>query len=99
MGKMIVDTEKLNTSGQDLLELSKEFLETMEALYRRMHNMPTVTGEWTGKGASEFVRVADMEAKQYQLFSQEIDSYALALVHFSEHVDESVRKVDGKWQV
>lgn len=53
-----LDTSKIKKTGEDMIKLSEELNEIIEALYLRIYNMNKTSGEWVGNSANLFVRQA-----------------------------------------
>ena len=66
MANVKVDTKKMQEMGNDIIRLSLEFNEAINMLYSRISSINSENNSaWVGSGASEFVRRALIEKKQY----------------------------------
>ena len=59
-----LDTSKIKKTGEDMIKLSEELNEIIEALYLRIYNMNKTSGEWVGNSANLFVRQAILVDKK-----------------------------------
>ena len=59
-----LDTSKIKKTGEDIIKLSEELNEIIEALYLRIYNMNKTSGEWVGNSANLFVRQAILVDKK-----------------------------------
>ena len=74
MSNLLVDIDKLNENGQDIIRLSRELNEEFNALFSRISNI-TNTGEWIGPAAQDFVRRTNLEKIQYLKMKDSIYKY------------------------
>lgn len=88
MAEIKVDTVKLKECGKDIMILSKNLNEILDSLYDRVTKMPTVTNEWTGNSAQQFVSNLNKEAKYYTALNNNIYKYGKILYNTSERIDE-----------
>lgn len=93
MGNLIVDTKKLNESGQDIIALTRELNEEFNALFTRIANMNTRTFEWIGSASEDFIRRTNIEKIQYTKMINTLNKYGKTLVDTSNDYDSYVSKL------
>lgn len=79
MANLSVDTAKLSESGQDIISLSTELKEELDALFSRITNMNTKTFEWVGGASNEFIRRTNIEKIQYMKVVNTLKNYGKIL--------------------
>lgn len=93
MGNLVVDTKKLNESGQDIISLTRELNEEFSALFTRIANMNTRTFEWVGSAAEEFIRRTNIEKVQYTKMVNTLNKYGKTLVDVAQEYESYANKV------
>lgn len=92
MANLNVDTVKLNESGQDIISLTRELKEELDAFFTRISNMNTRTFEWVGGASSEFIRRTNIEKTQYMKIVSTLNEYGKILVDASTGYDSVAKK-------
>ena len=87
MTEFQMDTIKLKECGKDIINLTQELNEALTTLFTRIDNMPTVTGEWVGDSANEFVRILNIEKKDYIALKNNLADYGKLLLNTSEKLE------------
>lgn len=93
MGNLIVDTVKLKESGEDIIILTKELKEELDALFTRITNMNTRTYEWVGPASQDFIRRTNIEKIQYNKIINSLNKYGKALIEVSDRYDTYINKL------
>ncbi len=93
MGNLVVDTKKLNESGQDIISLTRELNEEFSALFTRIANMNTRTFEWVGSASEEFIRRTNIEKVQYTKMVNTLNKYGKTLVDVAQEYESYANKV------
>ena len=93
MGNLVVDTKKLNESGQDIKSLTRELNEEFSALFTRIANMNTRTFEWVGSASEEFIRRTNIEKVQYTKMVNTLNKYGKTLVDVAQEYESYANKV------
>ena len=95
MGNLVVDTKRLNESGQDIITLTKELNEEFSALFTRIANMNTRTFEWVGSASEEFIRRTNLEKVQYTKMLNTLNKYGKTLVDAAQEYESHANKIGG----
>ena len=93
MGNLVVDTKKLNESGQDIISLTRELNEEFSALFTRIANMNTRTFEWVGSASEEFIRRTNIEKVQYTKMVNTLNKYGKTLIDVAQEYESYANKV------
>lgn len=93
MGNLVVDTKKLNESGQDIIALTRELNEEFNALFTRIANMNTRTFEWVGAASEDFIRRTNIEKVQYTKMVNTLNKYGKTLVDAAQDYESYANKV------
>lgn len=93
MSKLIVDTNKLLTSGNDIISLTRELNEQVNMLFSRISNMNSNTLEWVGASADEFIRQANIQKSQYIKMIQILNKYGNVLKNAANYYETSKESV------
>lgn len=93
MSKLIVDTNKLLTSGNDIISLTRELNEQINILFSRISNMNSNTLEWVGASANEFIRQANIQKSQYVKMIQILNKYGNVLKNAANYYETSKESV------
>ncbi len=72
MTKIEWDTNKMRSCGEELVNLGNELNEAINCLFDRICGMPISTGEWIGKSAMEYSRLAKLDKTQYTTLKDEL---------------------------
>ena len=83
MANLVVDTNKLNECGQDIIALTKELNEEFNALFSRISNMSSKTYEWVGNAANDYIRRTNLEKKQYIKLINSLNKYGKELIEIA----------------
>lgn len=92
MENLIVDTKKLNESGQDIIRLTREMNEEINSLFSRISSMNTITREWIGSASAEFIKRSNIEKIQYIKLINSLNKYGQFLIDASNDYDYNVKK-------
>ncbi len=92
MSNLLVDVDRLNESGKDIVRLSNELNEEFNALFSRISNV-TNTGEWIGPAAQDFVRRTNLEKIQYLKMRESISKYGNLLINISDEYKRSINNL------
>lgn len=92
MSNLLVDIDKLNESGQDIIRLSRELNEEFNALFSRISNI-TNTGEWIGQAAEDFVRRTNLEKIQYLKMKDSIYKYGKSLLDVCDEYKKAINNL------
>lgn len=93
MENLIVDTKKLNESGQDIISLTRELNEEFDALFSRIANISTRTFEWVGAASEDFIRRTNIEKTQYVKMVSTLNKYGKILIDTANEYDSYVSKL------
>lgn len=93
MANLIVDTDKLNDSGQDILRLTKELNEEFNAMFTRISNISSNTMEWVGTSANDFIRRANIEKIQYAKLINTLNKYGNHLLVAADKYQNDIKNI------
>lgn len=93
MGNLVIDTKKLNESGQDVIALTRELSEEFSALFTRISNMNTRTFEWVGSASADFIRRTNIEKIQYIKMINALNKYGRILIAAAQDYENYVNKI------
>ena len=93
MGKLVVDTKKLEESGKDIIALTRELNEEFSALFTRIANMNTRTFEWVGTASQDFIRRTNIEKVQYRKMLNTLNKYGKVLIETSQDYEKYTNKI------
>lgn len=85
------DTEKMKDSGIRLQTLTEELTEVINEFYKRITNMPNVTGEWTGDSAEKFASYIISSKKSTIDFCNSLNSYGKYFVNSAEAIERTTK--------
>ncbi len=89
-----LDSSNLYENGKRILELVNELENNIDYIFNRMDGMPTITGEWQGKAAMNFLKNARKDKKQYNNLINVLRSYGNSLVNQAEKINNCTKKVE-----
>lgn len=92
MTNLNVDTVKLKESGHDIIALTNELREELEAFFTRLSNMNTRTFEWVGGSSNEFIRRCNIEKTQYIKIANTLSNYGKILIEAADDYDSVAKK-------
>lgn len=91
MANISVDTKKMQESGRDILNLANELNEAIQMLYSKISSITTTSsGVWVGNSATEFVRRANVDKKQYIELKNQLAGCGKFLIETADKYDASV---------
>lgn len=94
MANINVDIEKMRESGKDLQNLSIEFISLINDFYNRINKIPTITKEWIGPTASNYVKVCLAEKENYLKYGNSLKQLGGVLVDYSYKLDDRVKSTE-----
>lgn len=93
MNPIFCNTEKMTECGQDLIELSSEYLELIELMTNRLIKIPTETGEWTGESAMNFMTdIKNIDVVKFNNFGNEIKTFGETLIADATTLEEAINQ-------
>lgn len=90
MVEIKLDTEKIRSCGNMLIELSNELNEAINCFFNRICDMPTITGEWISDSAVEYSRIAKLDKVQYITLKNELMNEGKFLVSQAEIIEQEI---------
>jgi len=87
-----VDTQRMRECGTNMIKLAGTYRDVMNELFERIEKMPTVTKEWMGIGAREFVKNVNDGKPQYQELGEAIEKYGKHLLETADSMDAAVTR-------
>lgn len=90
MANINIDTIKIRECGNDLLQLSQEYGEIIDLLFRRIASMEQ-TGEMVGQAAQDISNIARNDKLQYLQFKKDLDGLAKILIHSASSYENATR--------
>ena len=85
------DTEKMRENGTKIQNLASELNEIINEYYKRIENMPTVTGEWIGDSAEKFVSYVISSKRSTVNFCNSLNSYGKYFVDSAEAIERTTK--------
>jgi uncharacterized protein YukE len=93
MGKIYVDTDKLNDDSQQVKELAAKLDQLLTNYVTRMQKVPNETKEWQGNSAEAFVNIIKDDYKtDYTYLISTIRKYANELKFASDDYKSVVQE-------
>ena len=96
MANIKVDTKKIKNAGNDIKDLSYEFINLINSFYSRINKIPTATHEWVGDESLTYVKMCMSEKENYLRFADSLKSLGNNLVDFSDKIDDTIREVNDE---
>lgn len=88
MAKYEIDTEKMKTASVNLNLCIDDIEILIKNLVKRFDEMPTLTREWEGNAADDFVSVVDEQNENvYKPFIELLRTYSKDLKNIAEDFD------------
>ncbi len=89
-----LDSNNLYENGKRLLELANELENNINYVFNRMEGMPSITGEWQGRSAVNFLNNIQNDKKQYKSFINTLRSYGNCFLNQAEKINSCTKKVE-----
>jgi len=86
MTKLSIETQKVKQCGEDIMKLSEEYLRLIHDFYKRIADIPTVTGEWRGVAAEKFAAIASLEEPMYKDLGDAIREYGATMKMYASMI-------------
>lgn len=96
MSLINIDSIKMRECGKDIVSVSSTLNELFNEFFSRISNMPINTGEWVGKSADEFVRLARIDKAQYINFNNDLYNLGKFLIEQSYNLENEIQKSNGE---
>lgn len=88
-----IDTVKIRNCGNEIIKISVQMNEIINAMFNRINNMPTTTGEWVGPSANEYAQRANLEKRQYTVFANELYAKGKYLIDYANAMEQKISEV------
>ena len=86
-----LDTSKIKKTGEDMVKLSEELNEIIEALYLRIYNMNKTTGEWVSNSANLFIQQANtVDRKDAISFKNTLRDFGVNLINSADNYEKEI---------
>lgn len=86
------DANKLRSDGTQILQLVDNLREVMLEYYKRIENMSTVTGEWTGSSANKYVNKIVSFKQNTMDFCDSLACYGKYFVSSADQIDATIKR-------
>ncbi len=82
-----IDTSQLRDVSKETKQLSSDYLEHIQKIFKRINGMNRETGEWVGDSSLKFGIMASNDSRQYIKFANILTRYANHLDNVAEKID------------
>ena len=91
-----VDTKRLKDTGHDIVALSMEYSEVINAIYDKINGY-SQADIWVGPSAENYIQLVSTEKTTYDAVGRIINSYGKTLIEHAENYEGyiEVGKYDG----
>lgn len=89
-----LNSSNLYENGKKIIKLVDELENNIYYIFKRMEGMSTVTGEWKGTSATNFIKNIKKDKKQYKDWLCQLRNYGNNLLKQAEIIDSCCRKVE-----
>ena len=87
---IIMDTTKMKECGNDIMALTIEIGNELDALFDRIANIPVKSFEWTGEAANLFAQNARKDKVQYMKFKDDLYNKGKLLVECASNLEANI---------
>ena len=95
MAQIEIDTKQLHKQGM-IMQLSvKKLNSKLNETFKRIENVPVITGEWVGASSIKFVTIARMDKTKYYKLKDDINLYGKFLCELSDSADYCINRIRG----
>mgnify|MGYP002522107006 CR=1 FL=1 len=77
---MRVDTTEMKSIASEINQLAVQYQTKISQMYNKFSQMPTVTKEWTGNRAQEYVSYVMLDKTDMMLVGDKIKDFSRAIV-------------------
>ena len=95
MAQIEIDTGKLQEIGYKIQDDVKRVNDKLNDLFKRIENVPVITGEWVGASSIKFVNLAKLEKSKYYKLKDDINIYGKFLCNLSDSADNCITRIRG----
>ena len=93
MARVNVDTNKMRECGSNIVNLSKEYLSIVNALFTRLSKV-NENGEWSGLSADKFIENVNKNKNSYISLGNQLKRYGDVLIQSANNTDSLLKLVD-----
>lgn len=90
---MKANTNEMRNIASEIKALAVEYQTKVSQLYTKISNMPSVTKEWTGNKAQEYVRYVLLDKQELMSVGDQIKAFAKVITDDANLIDNTVAKV------
>ena len=88
-----IDTEIIKQTANDISSLTKEFQTLIEALKTRINQINSVSFEWEGRSANNFVKIANKQLDELYPFINMLMDYSKEINLEALQYDQTVNEL------
>lgn len=88
MARVNVDTNKMRECGSNIVNLSKEYLSIVNALFTRLSKV-NQNGEWSGVSADKFIENVNKSKNSYISLGNQLKQYGDVLIQNANEFDRA----------
>lgn len=88
MARVNVDTNKMRECGSNIVNLSKEYLSIVNALFTRLSKV-NENGEWSGLSADKFIENVNKNKNSYISLGNQLKRYGDVLIQSANEFDRA----------
>ncbi len=88
MARVNVDTNKMRECGSNIVNLSKEYLSIVNALFTRLSKV-NENGEWSGVSADKFIENVNKNKNSYISLGNQLKRYGDVLIQSANEFDRA----------
>ncbi len=85
-----IDTAKMRSCGNDILNQVEELKKTINEMFFRISNVPQNTKEWVGDSAVDFAKYANRDKAQYLAYADSLYQYGKYLIACADDYDRTI---------
>lgn len=95
MAQIEIDTKELHEKGLIIQDEAKKLNDKLNDLFKRIENVPVVTGEWVGASSVKYVDIAKLEKNKYYKLKDDLNSYGKFLCDVSDSFETCISEIRG----
>lgn len=88
MARVNVDTNKMRECGSNIVNLSREYLSIVNALFTRLSKV-NQNGEWSGVSADKFIENISKNKNSYISLGNQLKQYGDVLIQSANEFDRA----------
>ena len=90
MANIEIDTNRLNSDGRRILELTRQYDVIVNNMFDELRN--NVKQNWNGQAANNYINNLKYELDFFKKFSSQLSKYGDELVKVSNQLDRKIKK-------